>query len=81
MTLHWADNADVPLYFFDDEWGVDRDSTDIDERHWDALLAIKSYNYSSSALASTLFFDCRGERIALVRRLQRVCVCARATRL
>ena len=29
MTVHWGTGADVALFFFDDEWGVNRESVDI----------------------------------------------------
>lgn len=68
--MHWGTNADVPLYFFDDEYGLTRNSTDV-EQFWDSYSHVRHHsNYSKSALASTLFFDCEGPRIELARKLQ-----------
>ena len=37
---------------------------------WPSFDEVKALVYSNESLASTLFYDCRGERIAMTQRLQ-----------
>lgn len=70
FTVHWGTGADVPLYFYDDEYGLSRNSSDVPQ-FWDSYSTVRHHNnFSRSALAGTLFFTCDGERIATARALQ-----------
>ena len=58
------------MYFFDDEYGLTRNSTSV-EPFWDSYSRVRHHsNFSKTALASTLFFDCEGPRVELARQLQ-----------
>merc|ERR1712000_127017 len=70
FTIHWADGSDVPLYFYDDEYGLQRNSTSV-PKFWDSYDFVRhKQNYSKSDLVSTLFFDCSGDRVEVAKSLQ-----------